>query len=47
MQMTETNLDDSTSHEYEALDKYTEYEDIAETNFAKCPAYMPTVQVKT
>ena len=46
--MSEANFTDNATHEYEVLDKYSkEYEDIAEMDLTKCPAYVPTRQTKT
>ena len=46
--MTEANITDNATHEYEVLDKYTkEYEGVAEIDLTKCPAYVPTRQGKT
>ena len=46
--MTETNLSDNAPHEYEVLDKYNrEYEEIAQMDLTKCPAYVPTIHTKT
>ena len=48
MQITEANFTDNATHEYEMVDKYSkEYEDIAEMDLTKCPAYVPTRQTKT
>jgi hypothetical protein len=45
VQITEANLTDSSTHEYEVIDKYTkEYEDIIEMDLTKCPAYEPVRQ---
>ena len=43
--MSEANFTDNAIHEYEVLDKYSkEYEDTAEMDLTKCPAYVPTRQ---
>ena len=46
--MTWMNLSDNAPHEYEVLDMYNrEYEEIAQIDLTKCPAYVPTIHTKT
>ena len=47
--MTEMNTTDDAPHEYEVPDKYCsrEHEEIAQVHLTECPAYVPTLHIKT